>query len=308
MGFAPTKLLLFIGRSISGLTGASMTVASSFIADISDEKNRSSNFGMIGAGWGIGFILGPMLGGFLGTLGPKAPFIAAAAMNFLNFLFGVFVLPESLSAENRRELTIDKLNPWKLILKYLKPSPFVVLIWVYFFIFLAAQVHPVNWTLYTQLKFGWSAWEVGLSLSFAGVVVALSQIFLTRILIPRLGEERSITIGLLSYAICFVLFGCASSGWMMYAILILFAFPGITMPSIQSKLASYIPGNQQGELQGSLVALGSFSSILAPMIFTYLFVEFTKDKMHWYFPGAAYVAAGVICLIALLLWQTLRSK
>lgn len=299
MAFAPTMGLLFLGRVISGLTGASMTVASSYMADISDDNNRAAHFGMIGAAWGSGFICGPLLGGLFSHYGATAPFLIAALLNVVNFIFGLFILPESLPPEKRRHIDWSHLNPLASVFKILQPSPYVMLVWIYFLILTAGQIHPVNWTLYTQTKFGWSAWEVGLSLSFVGLTIALSQAFLTRLLIPRLGEERSITVGIAIYSISFVLFGLAAQGWMMYAVMIVFCVAGITMPALQSILAKYVPSNQQGQLQGSLMSLASLSSTIAPLIFTPLFIHFTQDKSTIYFPGAAYVGAGLICLIAL---------
>lgn len=308
MAYAPTMWMLYIGRVISGLTGASMTVASSYMADVSTDENRSANFGMIGAAWGIGFILGPSLGGLLGSYGPMAPFLAAAFLNILNFLFGLFVLPESLPPEMRRKVEFSKLNPLASVFHVLKPSPILILVYVYFFVFLAGQVHPVNWTLYTQTKFGWSAREVGLSLSFTGVVIASAQVFLTRILIPKLGERRSLTFGLIINAISFALFGLATQGWMMYPILLFFGLSGVTMPALQSILAKHIPANRQGEVQGSLVSLGSLSCILAPLFYTYLFVQFTKPDVELHFPGAAYLGASAICVLTLSMWLIARSR
>jgi DHA1 family tetracycline resistance protein-like MFS transporter len=301
MGYAPTMWILFVGRVISGLTGASMTVASSYMADISTDKNRSANFGMIGAAWGFGFIAGPLIGGLLSSDGPTAPFLVAALLNFLNFLFGLFVLPESLTPSRRRKIRYENMNPFKSLRKVLRPSPYTPLIWIYFLLFLAGQVHPANWTLYTQLKFGWSTWQVGLSLSFVGVVVAVSQGWLTRVLIPRMGEEKALTMGVVVYVASFVLFGLATKGWMMYAIIVFFSLSGLALPALQSIVARHVPPNEQGELQGSLVSLGSLSSIIGPVVFTYLFVTFTKPDSPFYFPGAAYVGAAVICAFALLL-------
>jgi DHA1 family tetracycline resistance protein-like MFS transporter len=308
MAFAPTLTLLFVGRIISGLTGASMTVASAYMADISTERNRSANFGMIGAAWGIGFILGPMIGGLLSALGTTAPFLAAALLNLLNFIFGLFVLPESLPLEARRKIEMQKLNPFTSLMKVLRPSPILSLVWIYFLLFLAGQVHPSNWTLYTQTKFGWTSWQVGLSLSFVGVTIAFSQGYLTRLIIPRLGESRSMAMGILVSTISFALFGIAPQGWMMYAILLLFSLSGVTMPALQSTVARHVPANEQGELQGSLVSLGSVSSILGPLLFTYLFVHFTKPSAPVYFPGAAYVGASAICLLTLILYVWGRRR
>jgi len=301
MAFAPTLPLLFVGRVISGLTGASMTVASSYMADVSDDKNRAANFGMIGAGWGFGFILGPLLGGLLGSLGPKAPFLAAAALNVLNFLYGLLVLPESLPSDRRRKVPLSALNPLAAVARILRPSAFRPLVWIYFLVFLAGQIHPVNWTLYTETKFGWSSWEVGLSLSFVGVMIAVAQGGLTRVIVPRLGAARSLTLGLAVYAVSFALFALASRGWMMYAVVVLFSLSGVTMPSIQSLLARHVPPDRQGEVQGSLVSLSALASILAPLIFTRLFVDFTGPSAPVYFPGAAYMGASLICWVTLAL-------
>lgn len=301
MAFAPTLSLLFLGRMIAGLTGASMTVASSYMADISDNDNRSANFGMIGAAWGVGFILGPLMGGLLGTLGPKAPFLAAAALNLVNFVYGLLLLPESLPPEKRRHVELKSLNPLRSVWRVLKASEYVGLIWIYFLVFLAGQIHPVNWTLYTETKFGWTPWQVGLSLSFVGVTIAFAQGFLTRKIVPRLGERRALTTGLFISTTAFLLFGLAPSGWMMYAVTAYFSLSGITMPSLQSLLAKHTPSNRQGELQGSLVAIGSVACIVAPLLFTRLFVHFTAPGAPVYFPGAAYVGASCIGALALVI-------
>jgi DHA1 family tetracycline resistance protein-like MFS transporter len=299
MAFAPTLPLLYLGRVISGLTGASMTVAGSYMADISHDGNRSANFGIIGAAWGLGFILGPTIGGLVSAWGPTTPFLVAACLNLLNFAFGALVLPESLDEAHRRPVALTQMNPIGTVLKVLRPSAYVGLVWVFFILFLAGQVHPVNWTLYTQVKFGWTARQVGLSLSFVGLVMAAGNVGLTRLLIPRLGEERSLTLGLLVYIAAFLLFGVASQGWMMYPVLLFFGVSCIAVPALQSIVAKHVPSNRQGELQGSLVSLGSLAGIIAPLLFTALFTGFTKPGAPVYFPGAAYVGASVICCAAL---------
>jgi DHA1 family tetracycline resistance protein-like MFS transporter len=181
------------------------------------------------------------------------------------------------------------------VARILKPSPFVALIWIYFLVFLAGQIHPVNWTLYTQTKFHWTTWQVGLSLSFVGVMIAVAQGGLTRVIVPRLGENRSLTLGLCIYAVSFALFGFAREGWMMYPIVMLFSVSGITMPSLQAILAKHTPTDRHGEIQGSLVSIGSLACIIAPLLFTRLFVWFTRPGAPVYFPGAAYLGASAIC-------------
>jgi MFS transporter, DHA1 family, tetracycline resistance protein len=299
MAYAPTLPLLFLGRAISGLTGASLTVAGSYMADISDDSNRSANFGMIGAAWGVGFVVGPTIGGLLGALSPKAPFLGAACLSLANFSYGLFVLPESLPKERRRQVSWAGLNPFGSVARILAPSEFVGFVWVYFLVFLAGQVNPVNWTLYTQTKFGWSAWQVGLSLSAVGVMIAISHGGMTRVLVPRLGEHRALTLGLSCFALVFLLIAFAWEAALLYAAILLFAVTGITMPSLHSILARHTPPDRQGELQGSLVSLGSLACVLAPAVYTQAFVRFTRPGAEVYFPGAAYLTASLICLAAL---------
>jgi DHA1 family tetracycline resistance protein-like MFS transporter len=298
MAFAPTLFLLYLGRALSGMTGASQTVASSYMADISTDKDRGANFGMIGAAFGVGFILGPGLGGMVsGFLGPKAPFLIAAVLNLLNFCWGLFVLPESLDASHRRQIELKKLNPFRSLGRILKPSPISTLVWVYFILFLAGQVHPVNWTLYTEAKFNWTAQQVGYSLVFVGLCIAFSNAVLTRILIPKLGEDNALRMGLWIYAAGFMGFGLVPQGWMTMAVMIPFSVAGVAMPSLQSIVTKHVPKNEQGELQGSLVSLGSLACVFAPFFFTSVYTRFAHPSDGSApFYGAAYVTAGIICL------------
>lgn len=308
MAIAPTLPLLFIGRIISGLTGASMTVASSYIADISDDANRSSNFGLIGAAWGLGFIAGPLVGGLCSAYGATAPFVIAAALNLLNFAFGLLVLPESLPKHLRRKINLAKLNPLTSIAKVVKPSPIAAFVYVYFLLFLAGNVHAVNWTLYTQRKFNWTTWEVGLSLSFVGVIIAVAQGGLTRIVIPRMGEYRALVMGIVVYGLTFLFMSLATAGWQMYGILLFSGISGATMPALQSILSKSVTPNEQGELQGNLVALGSLAAILAPFLYSELFVAFTEASAPVYFPGAAYMGAAAICFLALAIVAARKNR
>lgn len=299
MAFAPNLTILFIGRIIAGLTGASMTVAASYMADVSDDKNRSANFGLIGAAWGVGFILGPLLGGLVGNYGAQYPFLFAATLNMINLLWGLFVLPESLPKDKRRHVALKKLNPLKSLYKVFVHSPVKKLIAVYGIIFLAGQSHPSIWTLYTQHKFHWTSFEVGLSLAFVGITIALAQGGLTRVIIPKIGEHRSVLIGLAFYILGFGAFAFASQGWMMYAFMALFSFSGITAPALQSEIAKHTPADEQGELQGSLMSLGSLTAIVGPLVYTSAFAMFTGPQAFFDFPGIAYFLASVFSLLAL---------
>jgi len=298
MAFAPNLWILFFGRIISGLTGASMTVATAYIADISDDSNRSANFGMIGAAFGLGFIIGPAIGGAVGSFGHQFPFLAAAVLNLLNFAFGLFILPESLLPELRRKVELTRLNPLKSLAKVFRPSPTLLLIWVYILLFLAGQAHPSIWTLYTQMKFNWSVTDVGWSLSAVGLSIALVQGGLTRVIVPKLGEWRSVIACIVINMLAFAGFAFANAGWMMYAILVPSALAGIGGPSLQSLISKNVPPQEQGELQGTLVSLGSLTAIIGPLLYTSLFSQFTQSQSQIQFPGVSYLAAAIICLFS----------
>jgi DHA1 family tetracycline resistance protein-like MFS transporter len=308
MALAPNLWILFLGRIVSGMTGAGITVASSYMADISDDSTRAANFGMIGAGIGLGFIIGPVLGGLFGNLGPLVPFWVAAALNIINFAFGIFVLPESLPPEKRRQIRWSQMNPFVSIVKVLKPSPVLGFILVYFFIYLAGQVHPSIWTLYTQLKFKWTAFEVGLSLSFVGVTIAFAQGYLTRIFIPKWGEYRSLLYALYINIGGFALFAFATQGWMMYAVMVVTCLSGLGGPALQSLISREVPSQEQGELQGSLISLASITAIIGPLFYTDVFARFTKENAIWYFPGMGYLAASIVSCLALLIFFKVGKK
>ncbi len=303
MAMAPNLAILFLGRIISGLTGAGMTVATSYIADVSEDHNRAANFGLIGAAIGLGFIIGPVLGGVFGNIHPLAPFWVAAVLNLINFAFGYFVLPESLPASQRRKISWRQLNAFASLKKVLRPSPVLGFIMVYFLSFLAGQVHPSIWTLYTQLKFQWTAFEVGLSLSVVGLSVAFCSGYLTRVLIPKWGEFKALFIGLVSSVVGYLCYALATQGWMMYATMLIAILTGLVGPSLQSLISRGVPSQEQGELQGSLISLASLTAIIGPLFYTDIFARFTSESSNIHFPGSGYVAAAgisVICILVLI--------
>ena len=308
MALAPNLWILFLGRIISGATGAGITVASSYMADISDDSNRAANFGMIGAAIGLGFIIGPVLGGVFGNMGPLVPFWVAAVLNIVNFAFGFFVLPESLPADKRRALSLKQMNPFMSLVKVLKPSPVTGFVLVYFCMYLAGQVHPSIWTLYTQLKFNWTAFEVGLSLSFVGVSIAFAQGYLTRIFIPKWGEHKSLLYSLYITIGGFALFAFATQGWMMYAVMTLTCLSGLSGPALQSLISKEVPQQEQGELQGSLISLASITAIIGPLFYTDVFARFTKENALWHFPGMPYLAASIVSCIGLIVFFRADKK
>nr|WP_184135315.1 TCR/Tet family MFS transporter [Arcicella rosea] len=301
LGFAPTIAWLFAGRIIAGITGASFTTASAYIADISNDENRSKNFGMIGAAFGIGFIIGPVIGGVLGDIGARVPFFVAAGLTLLNWLYGYFVLPESLSQEHRRDFDWKRANPIGS-LKNLGRYPVVLgLVGAFFCLQLAGQTHPSTWSYFTMKEFNWTLAEVGYSLSFVGLVVAIVQGGLNRIINPKLGDRNSVMVGLLFYAAGFALFALATKGWMMYAFMIPFGLGGIAGPALQSIISKQVPANEQGELQGGLTSLQSVTTIFGPLLASNLFAYFSADDAPIFFPGAAFMMAAFLTIIALLI-------
>jgi MFS transporter, DHA1 family, tetracycline resistance protein len=301
LGFAPSIFWLFVGRLIAGITGASFTTAGAYIADISTPEKRAQNFGLIGMAFGVGFIIGPVLGGILGHYGARVPFFVSAGLTLLNWLYGYFVLPESLKPENRRAFDIKRANPIGSLRQLRKYPAAIGLVASLFFIYLAGHATQGIWSYYVMEKFGWNQDLVGYSLGFVGLMVAIVQGGLTRILIPKLGQQRAVFVGLTFYAIGFVLFAFASKGWMMYAFMIPYSIGGLAGPSLQAIISSQVPPNEQGELQGALTSLVSITSIIGPLFMTNLFSYFTTATNPVYFPGASFLAGAFFTVLSLIL-------
>jgi len=297
LSFAPTIGWLFIGRVIAVITGASFTTASAYIADISTPENRAQNFGMIGAAFGLGFILGPMIGGLLGELGARVPFFVAAGLALLNCAYGYFVLPESLSKENRRNFEWRRANPVGSLLQLKKYPAVAGLIISMILIYIAGHAVQSNWSFFNIERFGWSPKMIGISLGIVGLLVGGVQGGLVRVINPRIGNEKSVYVGLGLYALGLVLFAFATEGWMMFVFLIPYCLGGIAGPALQSIISGHVPPNEQGELQGALTSLMSATSIIGPPLMTNLFAYFTHKEAPVYFPGAAFFL-GALLMIA----------
>jgi DHA1 family tetracycline resistance protein-like MFS transporter len=303
LAFAPSIGWLFLGRMISGITGASITTASAYMADISNEKNRAQNFGMIGAAFGLGFIIGPMLGGLLGELGTRIPFLVAAGLALVNALYGYFVLPESLDMEHRRPFDFKRANPigsLKNLNKY--PAVFGLII-ALLFIYIAAHSVQSNWSFANINKFGWTPKTIGISLAVVGVLISLVQGLLIRVVNPKLGNEKSVYIGIALYALGLTLFAFATQGWMMFLFLIPYCLGGISGPALQAIISLHVPKNEQGELQGSLTGLQSLTTIIGPpmMIGLTSYFSIKNDPNHIYFPGAAFLLGALFMLLSAII-------
>jgi DHA1 family tetracycline resistance protein-like MFS transporter len=301
LAFAPTVWWLLVGRIIAGITGASFTTANAYIADISTPEKRAANFGLVGVAFGLGFIIGPVIGGILGSYNTQYPFLAAAALALLNATYGFFILPESLSKENRRPLDLKRCSPWGSLLQLSKYKAVIGLAFSLFLVYFAVQSVQSVWTFYTIEKFRWSKAMVGYSLGFVGLMVALVQGGLIRIIIPKIGKERSIWIGLLLYSIGLILFAFATKGWMMFAFLVPYCLGGIAGPALQGYMSNSVPANEQGELQGGLTSLVSLSTIFGPIVMTWSFHYFTKPGAYFQFPGAPFLLGSILMLASALL-------
>ncbi|HEU4606484.1 MAG TPA: TCR/Tet family MFS transporter [Chitinophagaceae bacterium] len=299
LALAPNIAWLFVGRCIAGITGASFTTASAYIADISTPEKRAQNFGMVGAAFGLGFIVGPVIGGLLGSFGPRVPFVVAACLTLLNWLYGYFILPESLSPENRRAFSWKRVVPGRALIQLKRFPAMAGLIIAYFLIYLAAYAVQSTWSYYGMEKFNWHEKEVGISLGVIGLMVGLVQGLLIRRSIPLLGKERSVYIGLSIYALGMFLFAIASKGWMMYAFTAIYCLGGIAAPALQGIISNQVPANEQGELQGALTSLTSVTAIFGPPIMTGLFSYFTSSTAAFQFPGAPFILGSLLLLLSI---------
>jgi len=308
MGVAGWIGWLFVGRLVAGITGASFTPAYAYLADISPPEKRAQNFGLIGAAFGIGFIAGPAIGGLLGALGSRTPFFAAAALALFNVTFGYFVLPETLAPEARRSFQWSRANPLGTLLQMRRYPAVIGLFAVTFLWQLGHQVFPSTWSFYTMLKFAWSEAEVGYSLAFVGVIMAIGQGVLTRVLIPRLGGERRAALaGLLCATAGYVGYAFATQGWMMYAWMLTWFLGGLVYPSLNAIMSRQVPASVQGELQGGVASLYSLSSIVGPPLMTQLLGYFSSPQAPVQVPGAAFLASAVLSMGCILLFaRTLR--
>ncbi len=307
MGFAPSLTWLFVGRIVAGIAGAAQTTANAYVADVSPPEKRAQNFGLIGAAFGVGFILGPALGGLLAGFGTRAPFFAAAALALTNFAYGLFVLPESLPVERRRPFSWKRANTLGTLI-HLNRYPTITGLAAALFLWqLAHQVLPTTWAFYTKLKFDWTAGEIGWSLAFAGVAMALTQGWLTRIVLPRWGERRTVLVGFTVGALAFMGYALANTSWLVYVCIACSSLMGLAYPSMNALMSHQVPASAQGELQGGLASMHSLTAIIGPLLMTELFGYFTSPQAPVYFPGAAFALASLLTLGCIALFvRTIR--
>lgn len=299
LALAPTLTWLFVGRFIAGFFGASITTASAYIADVSPPEKRAQNFGLIGAAFGVGFIIGPALGGLVSTWGLRAPFWLSAGLTFANLIYGYFVLPESLPVAQRRSFDWKRANPVGSLLHLRKYPVVYQFILSLFLLYVASYATQGTWSFFTMARFSWSEKEVGLSLAFIGVMVALVQGGAIRPIIKYLGQNKTLVVGLLLNLLGLTAFAFAVEGWQALAIITVYAFGGIAGPAFQAIISTIVPANEQGQLQGALTSLNSLAAIIGQPIMLGLFSFFTSGKSI-YFPGAPFVFGAFLLVFALI--------
>jgi len=308
MGMTQLIWILLLGRLISGVASATQSTAAAYMADISKPGEKAARFGLLGAAFGIGFIIGPILGGLLGEHGARMPFYAAALLAFSNLIFGYFILPETVTDKIRRPLEWRRMNPFRA-LRHVGHLPGVgPLLAMFFFYQVAFFVYPAIWAFYTQEKFGWTPWDVGLSLAAYGLGIVVVQGGLIRLIVPWLGEWRTVVVGLSITVVVFLCFGFIGKGWMIYALIPISSLGMVAQPALQGIMSQAVPDDAQGELQGVLTGVGAIAIIVSPLMMTGVFGYFTREGTAIYAPGAPFYLAAVLDSIALVLFLWAMSR
>jgi DHA1 family tetracycline resistance protein-like MFS transporter len=300
LAYAPDLWWLFAGRVVAGIAGASYTTGLAFIADVSPPEKRAQNFGLVGVAFGIGFILGPTLGGLLGSVHIRLPFYVSAALSFINLAYGWLVMPESLPPDRRRAFSWKRANVFGTF-HHLRHYPAVLgplaamLLWA-----LAHQALHNTWTYYTQLKFDWGEREVGLSLGALGVVIAIMQGGFVRVLIPRWGEKYAATVGMLCVSAAYMGFGVAPNWWLFCVAILVYAPGGLVQPSLQAIMSRAVPADTQGGLQGAVASTIGLASVVGPPIMTNIFHFFSRAGAPVKFPGAPFALASILVVLSII--------
>lgn len=302
MALAPSLWLLFVARAIAGGAGATHATALAYLADVSEKGKRSANFGLVGAAFGIGFILGPALGGVLGELGPRAPFVAAAALALGNAAFGLMVLPESLAPARRRRFEVARANPFGALARLRRMDGLGGLMTVHFLYVVTNHVYAVIWSYFVIERFGWSVGMVGVSLAAFGVTSAVVQGWLIRWLLAALGEHRTAVFGLAMHVTALVLMSVIDRGWMVFAAMPVLALGVVVGPALKGIMADRVADDAQGELQGVLGSIQAVAVILCPLVMAAVFRAATAPGAAVYMPGAPFLLSAALAAVCLALF------
>jgi DHA1 family tetracycline resistance protein-like MFS transporter len=300
LALAPNLGWFYFGRAVAGVSGASITAATAYIADVTPPEKRAAGFGLVGAAFGLGFIAGPALGGVLGHIDLRLPFYAAAAMSLINWIYGLVILPESLPPEHRRAFDWKRSNPIGSFVALRRYRTVLGLTGTYFLVNLGHQVFPSTWVLYTTFRYQWNELQVGLSLAMVGLMAAIVQGGLTRRIVPALGERKSVILGLSIAVVSLIAYGVASQGWMIYAIILVGSLGGIAGPAVQGLISKNVGASEHGSVQGSLTSLVSVAGIVGPALATRLFGFFIGPNTPVQVPGAAFFFSSFLMLLGIL--------
>lgn len=299
MAFAPIFAWLVVGRLIAGVASATNSAANAYIADISPPEERAGNFGIMGAAFGLGFILGPVLGGLLAEFGTRAPFLGAGVLGFVNLLFVMTVLRESLPKEDRRPFEFVRANPLGALRRFSGTPVIMSLLMVLFVCGVGQFALSSTWSFFTIERFDWSPREIGVSLACVGVMMVIVQGGLMPWVVPRIGTTRAAIIGLLFSMIGYVGYAISPFGWFMYVVIVPHALSGFALPAMQSIMTEQVGPESQGELQGAIGSANGLAAVLGPPLMTVLFGVFSNREAAYYFPGAAFIAAALLTLVGL---------
>jgi MFS transporter, DHA1 family, tetracycline resistance protein len=301
MALAPTLAWLFIGRVISGITSASFSTAAAYIADVTPADQRAKSFGFIGAAFGLGFVLGPALGGLLGTVSPRLPFWVSAVLCLANALYGTFVLPESLPPDRRAPFSWSRANPLGSLRLLRSHHELFGLAAVTFLYYVAHEVLPSTFVLYTTYRYQWDSATVGLTLALVGVCTAIVSGGLVGPIVARIGERSAALVGLSCGAAAFAVYGLAPTGALFLAGVPVMAFWGLYGPSAQGMMSKRVSVSEQGQLQGAIMGLRGLSGLVSPFIYTFTFATFIGPRSDLHLPGAPFVLASLLLVVAVLL-------
>ncbi len=303
MAFAPTLWLLFLGRFIGGITAATQSTAAAYMADISSPEEKAKNFGLLGAAFGVGFILGPVIGGLLADFGSRAPFFAAAAIAFANMLFGYFVLPESLTEQTKRPFEWKRANPFGAFKQMRKLPAMMPMLMVFLLLSIAFFVYPAVWAFFGRAQFNWDARMVGLSLAAYGLGIVIIQGVLIRPILSRFGERRTALLGMCVHLMTFLAYPFMTETWHVFAYMPISVFSAVAVPALQGLMSNNVAKNAQGELQGVMSSLTALATIISPLVMTQIFSYFTRDETPYYLPSAPFILSALSVLVALLVFR-----
>ena len=302
MALAGSLWLLLIGRVVGGITAATHATAGAYMADISKPADKAANFGLIGAGFGIGFVLGPLVGGLLGEFGTRAPFYAAAALAAINFVFGFWVLHESVTDRTRRAFSWKRANPFGAFRQMARLPGIPPLLVVYFLYSVALYVYPAIWSYFTQERFGWTPQIIGLSLALFGIMMALVQGGLIRLVLRWFGERNTVIYGQVFDFFAFGALAVVTSGTLALILTPLAALGAVVSPALQGIMSRMVGDDAQGELQGVLTSVHALSMIVSPLMMALVFASFTREGARYYAPGAPFVVSMALIALGVLVF------